>query len=32
MIEPEDEASGTAQVFVQVIDELAIWSDYFWWK
>ena len=30
MIEPEDEASGTAQVFVQVIDEIGnSWSDYF---
>ena len=30
MIEPEDEASGTAQVFVQVIDEVGnSWTDSF---
>ena len=30
MIEPEDEASGTAEVFVQVIDEVGnIWTDSF---
>ena len=33
MIEPEDEASGTAEVFVQVIDEVGnIWTDSFLWK
>ena len=30
MIEPEDEASGTAEVFVQVIDEVGnVWTDSF---
>ena len=30
MIEPEDEASGTSEVFVQVIDEVGnIWADSF---